>query len=519
MKTLLTFLFLIINASNILAQTTYNDIAPALYNNCTTCHRVGGGAPFSMLTYNDILPWTASIQHELQEGTMPPWAPDTNYLHFFNERPISPADRDTILAWIAGGALQGNPSLLPSPPIYPQYLLNGTPDLILQMTPFNSNANTQDAYNNFIIPTGLLQSRNIRAIEIVPGNAELIHHAIIMADTAGDVLIDTSGSAFFALGDISVGAYAPGSNPVVFPNSAQLKMGVQIPANAEFILNIHTPIGTFGQTITAEIRVYLYPPGEPGIRQIYAFAPLQYWENDFWIGPGQIKSFSVEEPTYPFDISLYSSFPHSHQICTDILNFAYDSVTFDTIKLMKVNNWDFEHQEYYYYKNLIKIPPGYKYHSEHIYDNTSLNHHNPFNPPQLITVGTNSTDEMLYDGFQFMTYLSGDELINVDSILAADPLINYPASGIKNFNTGLTNSYVVPNPMSNNSVIYFIHPHNNWNDYSLEIWSIDGKKIQLSYLVKDGYIEVKRGNTKAGVYLYGIFDKAKKLSIGKIIVQ
>ena len=27
-----------------------------------------------------------------------------------------------------------------------------------------------------------------------------------------------------------------------------------------------------------------------------------------------------------------------------------------TIHLMKIDNWDFEHQEYYFYKNLVKVP-------------------------------------------------------------------------------------------------------------------------------------------------------------------
>ena len=406
MKKFLPLFLLFTSALYSNAQTTYNDIAPALYKNCTSCHRAGGGAPFSMLTYNEIFPWASNMQTALQNGDMPPWAPDTSYLHFFDERPISQADKDTILAWIAGGALQGNPNLLPPPPNYPQYLLNGTPDLIIQMTPFNSNANTNDAYNTFILPSGITQSRNIRAIEVVPGNADLIHHVIIMADTAGDVLIDTSGTSFVAMGDIAIGGYAPGANPILFPNSTQLKMGIEIPANADIILNIHTPEGTQGQTITAQVRIYFYPISEPGIRQVYSFTPLQYWGNDFWMAGGQTKTFSTEQQTYPFDISLYSAFPHSHQICTEILNYAYSTAPVDTIKLMKINNWDFEHQEYYYYKNLVKIPLGYTYHSDHKYENTNSNPNNPFNPPQLITVGTNSTDEMLFDGFSsFLTFL------------------------------------------------------------------------------------------------------------------
>ncbi len=502
------------------SQTTYSDIAPALYRNCTSCHRVGGGAPFSMLTYSDIAPWATAMQTAIQDGEMPPWAPDTSYMHFINERPLSPADRDTILAWINDGALEGNPALLPAPPVYPQYLLNGTPDTIINMTPFSSNAGANDAYNTFIIPLTMNQSRYVRAIEFVPGNPDLIHHSIIKADTAGDVLQNTTGNSFNILGDIAIGTWAPGSIPIVFPNSTQLKMGVEIPANSEIIMQIHTPSGTLGQSITCQIRLYFYPIGESGIRPVYDFVPLQYWGFDFWIGPEQIKSFSTEANTYSFDISLFSAFPHSHQICTEILNYAYDTVSLDTVDLMKINNWDFEHQQYYNYKNLVKIPSDHKFHSDHTFDNTHHNHHNPFDPPQLITVGTGSNDEMLFDGFQFITYQTGDELINVDSILANDPLLNYTAIGIDKVSGPVeSNSYVYPNPVTNKSFIYFNPRHRNWNDYTLKVWNIKGQSIDMSYTMKKGYFEINKGNLNPNIYFYQISDSHGKVSSGKIVIQ
>jgi hypothetical protein len=500
-------------------QTTYNDIAPALYDNCTSCHRVGGGAPFSMLSYTDILPWASAMEDALLDEEMPPWGADTSYMHFVNERPISQTDKNAILAWINGGALEGNPSLLPAPPVYPQYLLNGTPDTIIQMTTFYSNAGAQDAYNTIVVPLTLSQSRFIRAIELVPANPTLIHHSLIVADTLGDVAIDTSGSSFTIGGDIPIGTWAPGSLPIVFPNSTQLKMGIEIPANGEIAMQIHTPSGTLGQAINIEFRLYFYPPNEPGIRPVYDFVPLQYWENDFWIGPGQIKSFSVEEPTLPFEISIFSSFPHSHQICTEILNYAYDTISFDTVPLIFIDQWDFEHQEYYYYKNLVKIPMGYKFHSDHTFDNTALNHHNPNSPPQLITVGLYTDDEMLFDGFQFITYQPGDELINVDSILKNDPLLNYPL-GINEASGALeANSYVYPNPMVDKSFIHFSAQHNNWKSYTLKTFDIKGRLVEMNYELNKGYFEINKGELSPNIYLYQISDGDKKVSTGKIIIQ
>ena len=63
-------------------QTTYADISPILYEKCASCHRDGGGAPFSVLDYDEMYSYLGAIYHEVSENSMPPWAPDTNYLHF-----------------------------------------------------------------------------------------------------------------------------------------------------------------------------------------------------------------------------------------------------------------------------------------------------------------------------------------------------------------------------------------------------------------------------------------------------
>ena len=118
------------------AQTTFTDIAPVLYKNCTSCHRPGGGAPFSMLTYADASPWSTSMMLALQHGDMPPWGADTSYVHFVNERPITQPDKAAIIQWVFDGALEGDPTQLQPSPIYPQHLLNGTPDTVIQMTRF-----------------------------------------------------------------------------------------------------------------------------------------------------------------------------------------------------------------------------------------------------------------------------------------------------------------------------------------------------------------------------------------------
>jgi len=438
--------------SRLSCQTTYADIAPILYEKCASCHRDGGGAPFSVLDYDEVYSYLGAIYHEVSENSMPPWAPDTNYLHFINERVLSENEKESLLNWVLELGPLGDTTELPPLPVFPPTRLNGTPDLILNTPSFSVNAISQDVYNTVVVPTGITSERYIRAMEIIPENPELTHHIVINADESGVVSNDLSGNSGTLHGDIMVGGYAPGVNPVVFPNSQELKMGIKLPANADLILQIHTPYYTslgpsYGMDVNIQIRLYFFPEEESNIRDVFSEVPLQYWGNDFFILPNEIKTISTESDPITSNISIFSALPHSHKICTEILNYAY--LESDTIRLMKIDNWDFEHQEYYFYKNLVKVPSQYVLHSDHTYENTTTNHHNPFNPPQTITVGLFSNDEMLFDGFQYMIYEPGDEFINIDSILINDPLLNfmYPNSQTLNlfFGWNLISSYINPN--------------------------------------------------------------------------
>lgn len=511
----LIFLFLTSIITHSFSQTTYTGIASILYHNCASCHRPSGSAPFSVLTFDEAYPWTSQIENVLNNGDMPPWGADTSYMHFVNERILSANDKTAILNWIQDGALEGDSNQLPPQPVFPNYALAGTPDLILDVPSFISNADTADAYNTVVINTGLADSRFVRAIELISSTPQLTHHIVINADTMGQFSNDFSGVNFTIKGDISLGGYQLGSNPIIFPNSPMLKMGVQIPAHADIILQVHTPKNTLGEPVQFQIRVYLYPIGESNVRPILTIVPLQYWGSDFWFLPEQIKTISTEFPPFLLpDFSLYSALPHSHQICTKILNYAYSGT--DTIPLLKINRWDFKHQVYYYYQNLVKVPFGYKFHADHTYENTSLNPSNPFDPPQIITVGTNSTNEMLFDAFQVVLYQPGDEYINIDSILKHDPLIS---SSIKFLTNTTVPSFVFPNPLVDEASLSFDFKNRDPKNYTCELYTIAGVKVDMDYTTYKYGFKIKKGNHKSGKYIYQILEHNMIKTSGNFIIE
>src|SRR4029453_16450647 len=58
--------------------TFSKDVAPILQRSCQQCHRAGGGAPMSLLTYQDARPWARSIKTKVSSREMPPWHIDRN---------------------------------------------------------------------------------------------------------------------------------------------------------------------------------------------------------------------------------------------------------------------------------------------------------------------------------------------------------------------------------------------------------------------------------------------------------
>ena len=53
------------------------------------------------------------------------------------------------------------------------------------------------------------------------------------------------------------------------------------------------------------------------------------------------------------DVSLMSIFPHMHLLGKQMECIAV-TPTNDTINLVRVNNWDFEWQGFYFYKKFLK---------------------------------------------------------------------------------------------------------------------------------------------------------------------
>jgi hypothetical protein len=463
------------------AQTTYKDVAPIFIAKCMSCHRAGG-IQFPLTSYTDITNNLGGIQNDIQTGKMPPWSPDTSYSRFTHERVLTASQVSTIVNWINAGAPAGDTTLAPPIPNFGGTQLSGTPDLIVQIPTFTSTSAGTDQYVCISVPTNLTQDRYLRAYELVPGNPAIVHHAVVDIDTTASIPSDYSGQCFNQGGQFSIGDFAPGSGPVVFPGVVPVKFGIRIKAGSNVIFQMHYPAGTVGQLDSTQIRMYFYPINEPDIRPMYNKTVMKTF--NFYILPYSTKTVTASY-NVGSDISLFSIFPHSHKRCVSILNYASNAT--NTIPLCKINKWDFDWQGFY---NLIKIPAGYTMYGTHTYDNTANNPNNP-DPSKLVTGGLFTNDEMLFDGIIYSDYQAGDELVDINSILANDSLlITTTKNKIGSYNPLLVNVKAYPNPFTENITISYALTETKFA--RVNIYNSEGKEV----------VKLSSGIQSAGNYTY-----------------
>lgn len=406
------------------------DVAPILYANCTKCHNPNGIAPFSLLTYSDAVTNGPDIQTDVTSRIMPPWPPDTAYTHFMHERILSQADMATLDAWVNNGMQQGNLANAPAPPTYSGAAEIPNPDAMVQMPAYTVNTTT-DLYRCFVMPSNVSTTEYITKVEVLPGNRSIVHHVLVFQDqsnTCYTLDANDPGPGYTWFGDVGsptatlIAGWVPGQGMYELPAN----MGIKLNANANIIIQVHYPGGTTNQVDSTQVR-FTFSTG--AVRQVYLDPVINHstsiTNGPLFIPADSVKTFYAHE-TSGANASIISVAPHMHLIGQTIYSYAIDP-SGDTIPFISIPDWDFHWQGFYNFQRPIHIPYNSDLYATAVYDNTVNNEDNPNSPPQDVSVGEATTDEMLVVYFAYLYYQPGDENIVIDSsILASTPDV-YPS--------------------------------------------------------------------------------------------
>lgn len=386
------------------APVTFSkDIAPILNNYCVRCHRPGDVGPMPLTSYAQVKPWATMIRSVTQRRTMPPWKAAEGFGQFHDSQVLTASDRGKLARWAAQGAPEGDPTLLPKPPVLPKpgsWPL-GTPDLVLQPKgTFMLAAEGADEYRNYVLPADFTQERFLSGLDFQPGNRAAVHHMILYVapdptKTArdGEDGPGIPGWHSSGTGDSSftlVDGWAPGMNRRPLPTGT----GIRIPKGAKLVLEVH--YHRTGRLERDRSTVALYFRKAPVRRELI----MESLMGDLHIPAGAKNYQTAGELEVPEDLTLYSILPHMHLLGKKMQVWA-ELPGGKRKPLIKIDDWDFNWQLNYWFKEPIKVPRGSKLKLTALYDNSEANPRQPSRPPKDVTFGEETTDEMCLAFFNF----------------------------------------------------------------------------------------------------------------------
>ena len=374
--------------------TFTKDIAPLLFKHCVTCHRPGEVAPFSLLTYAAANKRAKQLQTVTSERFMPPWKSVAGHDPFVGERRLTAEEIALIARWVKQGAPEGTPEDLPAPPRFPEGWQLGEPDIIVKMpAPYNIPADGPDIYRNFVFALDIPKGKYIKAAEYRPSNRRVVHHALLAVDVTGQARKQQTDPAegFKGSGNIpgqifpgSMGTWTPGRDPLPLPD------GLSMPwkPGADLVLQLH--LHPSGKPEEEQSSIGLYLTDQPPRRSM---VDLLLIDKKIDIPPGERSYHTRDEFTLPIDMETLGVFPHMHLIGKEIKVTAYPPDG-EPLSLLRIDDWDFNWQTFYQFAAPVKLAAGTRIVLDATHDNSADNIHNPSQPPERVTWGEETRNEM-----------------------------------------------------------------------------------------------------------------------------
>ncbi len=409
-------------------QVTFSkDVAPILQAKCQECHQPNSIAPMSLITFQEARPWARSIKERVMTRQMPPWHIDqgVGVQKFKNDMSLTNEQINTIVRWVDGGALQGDPKDLP--PAKPLVTDNewkgvrdgyGPPDLVVKSPEYTMAARHQDVWYRPMSDIPITEPRWAKMVEIRPTNLKgrkILHHAIAYLVLNNDPQAVNTGTSTGPSTD---------SDPADLVNRRPQLMEWAIgkgydlfrPDTGKLIvpgekISWDQHIHAVGEEITAgsEVGIWFYKKGEEPKKRSYLIGftgirggrqPLDIPPNSF----AQTEGFTALKEN-----TLIENFqPHFHLRGKSMQVEAILPDGSSRI-LSYVGNFNFNWMTNYIYDDDAAplLPKGTVIHVSAWYDNTKANKNNP-DPDQWVGYGDRTVDEMAH-AWMNVVYLSEEE--------------------------------------------------------------------------------------------------------------
>jgi len=347
----------------------------------------------------------------------------------------------------------------------------------------------------------------VTGLEVVPGNSKAVHHVLLYHDTSNiPINLDNNDpevgyTCFGGIGSNSaelVGGWAPGGSAQIMPEN----MGISVPAKTNLVVQVHYPSYAVGEIDQTNIRLKFTT--EPK-RSVGVLPVLNHFtsmiDGPLVIPPNVEKEFNqVWSVPQGAKLTLIGIAPHAHLICNEMEAYV-ERTNGDVETLIHTPRWNFDWQKFYGYKRPIILNSGDVVRGRAVYDNTVNNHHNPNDPPETVTLGEDTDEEMMIFFLTMTLYMPGDEDLVFEEHIHSEHIEDCGWELTKVDTPLDLNVKIHPNPVSNKLLIDSKHKvnkvilHNMFGDQVL--------KKELNSIHTIDVSELPSGNYSLQMYVEG----------------
>lgn len=378
------------------APTFNREISRIVWERCATCHRPGGAGPFPLIAYDDVARNAEIIADVIKSRYMPPWPPTPGIGSFEGERWMPESEIATLLRWIEEGRPQGDSEDLPTQPTWPSGWSLGEPDLTLEMDDaFSVPADGSDVFRNFVLAIPIDRTRYVRGFEFRPGNVPIVHHARMLLDPNGVARRRDEhepGPGFsegMALGEVfDPDGHWIGWTPGKQPTLLRPDLVWRIDPGSDLVLELHLLPSGRPETIRSSLGLYF--TDQPPKRTPFI---VRLGRNDIDIPAGESNYVIEDSYQTPVDLQILNVYAHAHYLGKTVEGWAVLPGG-KRQDLLRIENWSFDWQDEYRYREPVELPRGSRIFMRFSYDNSPGNPRNPSHPPRRVTYGWKTFEEM-----------------------------------------------------------------------------------------------------------------------------
>lgn len=366
-----------------------NEVAPIIAENCASCHREGGVAPFAMDSHTMLKGWSPMIREVVLTKRMPPGQIDPHIGDFENDMVLDDADAQTLIHWIDAGSPQdGTADPLASLSWPESEWAFGEPDLVINVPPQEVPATGVLDYYNVVVDVDLDEDRWVRASQYIPGDRSVLHHTLHSIIPPGQ----TRGGSLLG-GDPDrpgIAPYIPGQAPrEELPNTGGL-----LKAGSRIAMQMHYTTNGRESVDESRIGVWFYPKGFVPEERMSGECACHFtptWQNIPPFDPDYEMSQTI---TIEDDAYIYSFTPHMH-FRGKRMRFTATFPDGSEEEMLNIANYNYNWQLAYTLKEPRFVPAGTKITAAGAFDNSTQNPMNP-DPERSVPWGLQSWDEMFF---------------------------------------------------------------------------------------------------------------------------